>query len=541
MVVESVSVLDFRNLAACEVELGPGAEPALGPERRRQDEPARGDLHGARRPLVPDPRRPRDDRLRPVAGAQRGGRRRRRPSADRSSARSAAPRAAATWSTARRRAPRRAALRPALAVFMPDRLALVKGPPAGRRNHLDGFCAALWPARAEARRRYSRALAQRNALLGRIRAGVAGRGQPRRLGRSSSATAGVELSGDPRRRRSSGSRRRSPRPPTALGLGERRALRLPAAQRGDRRRPTLAAELAERREGDIARGYTGWGPHHDELAIESRRPLAAPLRLAGPAARRAAGAAVRRAPRAARRRPPGAADAARRRHQRARRRPPAAAGRAPRRRRRPGADHRDRARPPARGRRAARDRDPRRAAAGPGRRRRARRRDPPRASRARLGDSVRGACARDAQPATLLAAVQGCWRAAVGERIAAEARPVRERDGVITVECRAATWAQELDLLQDELLATAQRGARRAPASSRSAPGRRRRSRPRHTLVRDLQGFCSRRRGFPGAVAWYPYVNLYPGPEPPGLGPLARARRSGFLMTATEGPNSSGN
>jgi DNA replication and repair protein RecF len=31
----------------------------------------------------------------------------------------------------------------------------------------------------------------------------------------------------------------------------------------------LAAELAERREADIARGYTGWGPHHDELAIES--------------------------------------------------------------------------------------------------------------------------------------------------------------------------------------------------------------------------------------------------------------------------------
>ena len=52
-----------------------------------------------------------------------------------------------------------AALRPALAVFMPDRLALVKGPPAARRAHLDGFCAALWPARAETRRRYSRALA----------------------------------------------------------------------------------------------------------------------------------------------------------------------------------------------------------------------------------------------------------------------------------------------------------------------------------------------------------------------------------------------
>jgi len=59
----------------------------------------------------------------------------------------------------------------------------------------------------------------------------------------------------------------------------------------------------------------------------------------------------------------------------------------------------------------------------------------------------------DAEPATLLAAVQGAWRRAVGERIAAEATPVREREGTITVACRAATWAQELDLLQSELRA----------------------------------------------------------------------------------------
>jgi predicted nucleic acid-binding Zn ribbon protein len=69
----------------------------------------------------------------------------------------------------------------------------------------------------------------------------------------------------------------------------------------------------------------------------------------------------------------------------------------------------------------------------------------------RLGESVRAVRA-GAEPSTLLAAVQGCWRAALGERIAAEARPVRERDGVITVECRAATWAQELDLMQEELI-----------------------------------------------------------------------------------------
>lgn len=68
-----------------------------------------------------------------------------------------------------------------------------------------------------------------------------------------------------------------------------------------------------------------------------------------------------------------------------------------------------------------------------------------------LADAVR--VVRDAaEPATLLAAVQSAWRPAVGERIASEARPVRERDGIVTVSCGAATWAQELDLLQNELL-----------------------------------------------------------------------------------------
>jgi predicted nucleic acid-binding Zn ribbon protein len=55
-------------------------------------------------------------------------------------------------------------------------------------------------------------------------------------------------------------------------------------------------------------------------------------------------------------------------------------------------------------------------------------------------------------PETLLAAVQSCWREAVGQQVAAEAEPVSERDGLVTIACRSATWAQELDLLSDELL-----------------------------------------------------------------------------------------
>ena len=56
-------------------------------------------------------------------------------------------------------------------------------------------------------------------------------------------------------------------------------------------------------------------------------------------------------------------------------------------------------------------------------------------------------------PQTLLAAVQAAWPRAVGPPIAAAGDPVAERDGVITIACRSATWAAELDLLQDELLA----------------------------------------------------------------------------------------
>ncbi len=68
-----------------------------------------------------------------------------------------------------------------------------------------------------------------------------------------------------------------------------------------------------------------------------------------------------------------------------------------------------------------------------------------------LGSAVR-IVREQAEPATPLAAAQVAWPQAVGDRIAAQAEPVRERDGVLTVSCETATWAQELDLLQDELL-----------------------------------------------------------------------------------------
>jgi predicted nucleic acid-binding Zn ribbon protein len=55
-------------------------------------------------------------------------------------------------------------------------------------------------------------------------------------------------------------------------------------------------------------------------------------------------------------------------------------------------------------------------------------------------------------PATLLAEVQRAWADAAGEAFAAQSEPVAERDGVITVACSSAVWAQELDLLSEQVV-----------------------------------------------------------------------------------------
>ncbi len=58
----------------------------------------------------------------------------------------------------------------------------------------------------------------------------------------------------------------------------------------------------------------------------------------------------------------------------------------------------------------------------------------------------------EAAPQTVLARVQAAWPEAVGAAIAAEAQPVSERGGTLTVTCRSAAWASELELLAPDLL-----------------------------------------------------------------------------------------
>jgi DNA replication and repair protein RecF len=153
--------------------------------------------------------------------------------------------------------------RPAVSVFMPDRLALVKGAPASRRAHLDRLVAALWPARAGYRAAYDRALAQRNALLSRLRGG----GDMSALGAwdRELATAALPLV-EARAAASAALEEPFTRTAEVLGLdGESRLAYRPRTGEGDA--TEIERELAERRSSDLARGFTTWGPHRDDVEL----------------------------------------------------------------------------------------------------------------------------------------------------------------------------------------------------------------------------------------------------------------------------------
>jgi predicted nucleic acid-binding Zn ribbon protein len=55
-------------------------------------------------------------------------------------------------------------------------------------------------------------------------------------------------------------------------------------------------------------------------------------------------------------------------------------------------------------------------------------------------------------PASTLAHVQEVWEVVTGAVIASSARPTAEHQGVLTITCEAAVWAQELDLMAGELI-----------------------------------------------------------------------------------------
>jgi predicted nucleic acid-binding Zn ribbon protein len=85
--------------------------------------------------------------------------------------------------------------------------------------------------------------------------------------------------------------------------------------------------------------------------------------------------------------------------------------------------------------------------------------------------ALRAALERSA-PKTRLGAVQAVWAGAVGERLAAAAQPVSERAGAVVVECADPVWAEELDLMQEQLLERLrERLGEQAPESLRFRAG----------------------------------------------------------------------
>lgn len=154
--------------------------------------------------------------------------------------------------------------RPYVAVFAPDRLQLIKGPPGERRAHLDAFIAARWPGRAELRTRFGRVLAQRNALLSRIAAGYARAEDLDPWDENFAAVAAELVEG----RREAVELLAGPFHQVAgtLGLSQVAGLRYAPRAEGDR--AAIRGELTERRAADLKLGRSGWGPHLDELAIE---------------------------------------------------------------------------------------------------------------------------------------------------------------------------------------------------------------------------------------------------------------------------------
>jgi DNA replication and repair protein RecF len=162
------------------------------------------------------------------------------------------------------------AFRPATTVFSPDRLELVKGPPAGRRAHIDSYVAARWPARNELRQRFGRALAQRNALIARLRDGQGDRSQLTTWNRQVAET-GSRLAAS---RQSAVGELAGHFAEAAGELGLEGEVDLAYRPGSAVEAEEIEAGLEQRLENDLRLGRTSWGPHHDEIRLElDRRQL----------------------------------------------------------------------------------------------------------------------------------------------------------------------------------------------------------------------------------------------------------------------------
>jgi DNA replication and repair protein RecF len=152
----------------------------------------------------------------------------------------------------------------AVLVFTPERLAVMKGAPALRRRYLDRAVARSWPRYAAVASAYAGALQQRNQLLRRLRAGSrAYDALP--PWEAQLAQLGSEIR---RARRRLVAALREPFAAHLAQIGDLdEVVELRYEARGPDDEAGQLAELEARRAGDIERGATSTGPHHDELAF----------------------------------------------------------------------------------------------------------------------------------------------------------------------------------------------------------------------------------------------------------------------------------
>lgn len=153
--------------------------------------------------------------------------------------------------------------RPLTTVFMPDRLELVKGAPGARRAHFDQLIAALWPARRINRKNYAAALAQRNALLSR------GGGSQLDVWDRELAINGLRLIED-RRVAISAIDESFAKLAVELGLSDEPTLTYRTV-RDATDEESFVERLREKRDDDLARGFTTFGPHRDEFVFKQGR------------------------------------------------------------------------------------------------------------------------------------------------------------------------------------------------------------------------------------------------------------------------------
>jgi DNA replication and repair protein RecF len=144
-------------------------------------------------------------------------------------------------------------------VFTPERLVVVKGSPAVRRAYFDRVLTRLLPARAGLPGDYATALAQRNASLRRVASGLSAR-DALEPWTAQVADLGVALS--------------AAREDVLSALREPFAIRAAELELADARlvhepATVTSEQLNARLERDLERGWTGAGPHLEDVAVLS--------------------------------------------------------------------------------------------------------------------------------------------------------------------------------------------------------------------------------------------------------------------------------